>query len=201
MLTVPKNGSPTFTVMGLDPGTHNLGLGVLHVDALTLRITSFEAYTLVATKMMSEDDWLAQTHGFRFARLDALEERLVQFFEYYNPLTVACEDAYYSRRTPGAYGPLIETINMVLRAVRRYSNWIVPYVIESSVAKKAVGAVAAKKKGKRDKTPRDNKTPVRDAMLEMDEFKKCYSPTPISTLSEHAIDALAIAFARLEQMR
>ncbi len=87
-----------------------------------------------------------------------------------------------------------------MRAVRRYSNWMIPHVIESSVAKHAIGAKSAPKKAKGDKTPRDNKTPVRDAMLAMPEFK-CYSPTPISGLSEHAIDGLAIAYARLQQMR
>lgn len=197
MLIVPPNSGTTFSVIGLDPGTTTLGLGVLHVDALSLQITSYEAHTLIATKMVREDDWMAVTHGYREARVRALSDCLLEWFHYLRPLSIATEAAFYNRRTPSAYGPLLEAINGIRNAVVAYDNWMTLHVIETSVAKSEIGYKSPKKvKGQK----KDTKTPVKEAMLSMPEFK-CPSQTPISTLSEHAIDALAIAYARLNQMR
>jgi Holliday junction resolvasome RuvABC endonuclease subunit len=189
MLHVPENSRPTFTIAASDPGTHNLGLGVLHVDMLTYRIRSFEAYTIVATKLMHDDDMLVDTHGHTFARTEAHKKELIRRLQLVRPSAFACEDAYFNRGRPGAYGPLLMSINAIRQAVLEYNRFMPFKLIEASVVKNAVGAKGG-----------SNKVSVLEAISKLDEFKVPTS-TPLSGLSEHAIDGLAIAYARLKQMR
>ena len=190
MLHVPANSKSTFTIVGLDPGTHNLGLGALHVDMLTFRIKSYEAYTLIATKLMHEDDLLVHTHGHVFARTDALKDAIVRRLTRLRPSAIACEDAFFSRRFPGAFSPLLLSINSIRTAALEYNRFMPFTLIEASVIKSAVGA----------KGGGSNKTFVLDGIKRIPEFN-VPTTTPLETLSEHAIDSLAIAYARLKQMR
>lgn len=190
MLQVPANSRTTFTIVGLDPGTHNLGLGALHVDLITFKVVGFEAYTLIATKLMREDDLIALSFGYTFGRTEALREAIVRRLTRLKPSTVACEDAFFSRRTPGAYSPLLMSINSIRQAVIEYNRFIPFTLIEPSVIKAAVGA----------KGGGNNKVLVLDGIKRIPEFNVPTS-TPLHTLSEHAIDSLAIAYARLKQMR
>lgn len=189
MLIVPANSRTTFTIVGLDPGTHNLGLGALHVDLLTYQIRSFEAYTLVATKLMDDDDMLVGTHGHTYARTQALRDVIVQHLQRLRPSAIACEDAFFNRLRPGAYGPLLMSINSIREAAMDYNRFMPFILIEPSVIKTAVGAKGGA-----------NKVPVLEGIKKIKEFD-VPSPTPLHTLSEHAIDSLAIAYARLKQMR
>lgn len=199
MLHVPAHTKPTFTIVGLDPGTHNLGLGALHVDMLTYQIQSYEAYTLVATKLVREDSLLSLTHGWPYARVEALGDEIVRHLKFLRPSAVACEDAYFSRKFPGAFSPLLMSINGIRQAVIQYNRFLPFTLIEPSVIKQAVGAKSEKRK-KGDRRATVNKVPVLEAIQATPEFN-VPTKTPLHTLSEHAIDSLAIAYARLKQMR
>lgn len=189
MLRVPANSSPTFTIAALDPGTHNVGLGALHVDMFTYQIRSFEAYTLVATKLMSDDDLLVATHGHPYARVHALKVEIIHRLRMLRPSSIACEDAFFNRMRPGAYAPLLMSINEIRHAVLEYNPFMPFHLIEASVIKNAVGAKGGA-----------NKVPVLEGIKKIKEFD-VPTITPLHTLSEHAIDGLAIAYARLKQMR
>jgi hypothetical protein len=160
----------------------------------TLKIRSFEAYTLVATKLMDDEDLLVANHGHTYARTDAHKDALVRAFRYFQPSAIASEDAFFNRRTPGAYAPLLKSIQSIREAVIEYDPFMPFVLLEPSVIKVGVGAVNWSKKNG------TNKSSVLDALLSNAEFK-VPSPTPLSTLSEHAIDSLAIAYTRLKQLR
>jgi hypothetical protein len=181
-------------VSGTDPGTHNLGIGDLYVDMYTLEIRSFEARTLVATKMMDDDDLLVANHGHTYARTYSHKEALTEHFRRVRPLAVGCEDAFFNRRTPGAYAPLLKSIQSIREAVIEYNPFMKFNLYEASVIKSTVGAVGWSKKAG------TNKSAVFDALMKSPEFK-VPSRTPLSTLSEHAIDSLAIAYTQLQYMR
>lgn len=190
MLTFPAGSRGYFTVVGTDPGTHTLGLGALHVDMRSFKLVGFEAYTLVATKLMSDDDLLVATHGHVHARVCAHKKAIVRHLQHLRPSAVASEDAFFNRRFPGAYAPLLQSINAIREAVKEYNPFLPFTLIEPSVVKVAVGA----------KGGGNNKTLVLDGIKAIKEFD-VPTPTPLNTLSEHAVDSLAIAYARLKQMR
>lgn len=194
MIHVPANSRDTFTICGTDPGTHNLGLGALHVDMYSLKIRSYEAYTLVATKLMDDDDLLVANHGHTFARTDAHKDALVRLFRSIRPSIIASEDAFFNRRTPGAYAPLLKSINSIRAAVLEYDPFMPLTLIEPSVIKSAVGAVNWSKKNG------TNKSSVLEALKNNPEFA-VPGNAPLDILSEHAVDSLAIAFTRLKQIR
>lgn len=190
MLIVPADSQDVFTVVGIDPGTHNLGLGALHVDMRTYQLRSYECYTLQATKLMDDDDLLVATHGHTFARVDALKDAIIMNLTRLRPSVVACEDAFFSRRFPGAFAPLLASINGIRQAVLEYNPYMPFTLIEPSVVKVAVGA----------KGGGNNKTLVLDGINQIKEFD-VPTTTPLNKQTEHAIDSLAIAYARLKQLR
>lgn len=194
MIHVPAHSRDTFTVCGTDPGTHTLGLGVLHVDMYSLQIRSYEAYTLIATKLMDDDDLLVASHGHTYARTTAHKDALVQHFRQLQPFSIACEDAYFNRRTPGAYAPLLKSINSIREAVLQYDPFMSFFLYEPSMIKSAVGAKNWSKKAG------TNKTAVLDAIKDNPEFD-VPGRHLLDVYSEHAIDGLAIAYTRLIHMR
>lgn len=191
MIHVPPCSRTTFTIVGTDPGTHNLGLAALHVDMLTFQIVSYEAYTLRATKLMHDEDHLVELHGHTFARVTALGDELVRRFGKLHPSQVACESAYFNRRTASAYAPLLQSINAIRAAVRDYNRFMPFTLIEPSAIRTAVGV---KGKGR-------DKELILHALMKNKEFQAAKTTTPLKSLSDHASDALGIAYARLEQMR
>lgn len=188
MLCLPATYEDSFYIVGFDPGTHTLGVGALEVDIRSFKIRSFTAHTLVATKLMDDEDWLVHGHGHMYARTHAHRVKIVQLLQHYRPMSVACEDAFFSRRTPGAYAPLLASINSIRQAVLDWDPAKPIALIEASVIKSAVRA----KNGSKDA--------VLDALLVLDEFK-VPTTTPLTTLTEHSRDALAIAYTRLKHMR
>jgi Holliday junction resolvasome RuvABC endonuclease subunit len=194
MIHVPANSRDTFTICGTDPGTHNLGLGALHVDMYSLKIRSYEAYTLVATKLMDDSDLRVANHGHTFARTDAHKDELVRLFRCIRPSIIACEDAFFNRRTPGAYSPLLKSINSIQAAVLEYDPYMPFTLIEASVIKTMVGAVGWSRKAG------TNKSSVLEALMNNPEFA-VPGNAPLTGLTEHAVDSLAIAYTRLKQIR
>jgi Holliday junction resolvasome RuvABC endonuclease subunit len=140
---------------------------------------------------MDDEDYLVQMHGHTFARVTALGDELVRRFDKIRPSQVACESAYFNRRTASAYAPLLMSINGIRDAVRSYNRFMPFTLIEPSVIR---GAVGAKGKGR-------DKELVLNALIDHKEFKAAKTTTPLTSLSDHASDALAIAYARLLQMR
>jgi Holliday junction resolvasome RuvABC endonuclease subunit len=194
MIHVPANSGDTFAICGTDPGTHTLGLGVLHVDMYSLQIRSYEAYTLVATKLMDDEDLLVANHGHTYARTDAHKDALVKYFRRIRPSVIASEDAFFNRRTPGAYAPLLKSINSIRAAVLEYDPFMPFTLIEPSVIKTGVGAVNWSKKNG------TNKSSVLEALKNNREFM-VPGNAPLDALTEHAVDGLAIAYTRLKQIR
>jgi Holliday junction resolvasome RuvABC endonuclease subunit len=160
----------------------------------TYQIRSYEAYTLVATKLMDDDDLLVATHGHTWARTDAHKDTLVKYFRRLRPSVIASEDAFFNRRTPGAYAPLLKSINSIRLAVLEYDPFMPLTLIEPSVIKTAVGAVGWSKKAG------TNKSSVLDALKANREFA-VPGNAGLDLLTEHAVDALAIAYTRLKQIR
>src|ERR1022692_310682 len=117
MLTTPDWGADYFNLIGIDPGTHNLGVAIMSVDIRTSVIVSTTAFTLVANKMLPKDSWVAETHGDRYARIVILEQGLYNIFVEYQPLQICSESPFFNMLRPQAYGALVEILSAIRRAV------------------------------------------------------------------------------------
>ena len=180
---IPHIIFPKFTVnravlIGIDPGTRFMGVALLEYDLRSLEIVRSTTRTLIAARM-SLDANAIYTHGEKFARLRALEEELLETFRLNEPIDVYCESPYYSGKTPSAFGPLIETVQTVRRAVQQYDRALPLTTISPSAIKSAIGASGGAKKG-----------PVLKAMLAMAQSIRYEGD--LTLVDNNAVDALAI---------
>lgn len=191
MLTMPYASSSIVSLIGIDPGSDTLGVGILNLDITTLNIVSSQAFTLHGLQN-ARGSWTTEIHGDRQGRIESHRERLLQLFQSVQPLDIACESPFINRRRPNAYGALTEVVSAVRRAVMQFDIWKQLVMIDPPTVKKAVG-VSGKTGGP------DGKKLMQRAVLAMPEF--CYNGhIPIELLDEHSIDALAVAYARYTMM-
>ena len=183
MLTMPQGSSDTVSIVGIDPGTQNLGVAVLLINIVSFKIVYSEAWTIVGSRLAGKDSWAEELHGARFSRIAALEQNLLNIFRHFRPLEIACESPFYSQRHPQAFGALTEVICGVRNAVINYDQWKYLHLIDPPSVKQAVGA-----KGNAQKEI------IKEKILQLTEL--CYSGNiPIQFLDEHSIDALAVGYS------
>jgi Holliday junction resolvasome RuvABC endonuclease subunit len=178
-IVFPKFSSHVATIIGIDPGTRFMGVATLEYDLRDFSIVRSSTRTLVAARMALDPE-MVYCHSEKFARLHALEQELLATFRLTEPIDVYCESPYYSGKTPSAFGPLIETVQTVRRAVQRYDRGMALTTITPSAIKSAIGASGGAKKG-----------PVLDAMTAMCA-SICYD-SDLGLVDNNAVDALAIA--------
>jgi Holliday junction resolvasome RuvABC endonuclease subunit len=183
MLHVPADSAGEVAIVGIDPGSLHLGTAVLHLDLPTLNITGAAAGTLHSSRLPAAL-WTAGRFGERLGRIASLEDALVSFFNEVDPVMIACEAAFINLRRPQAHGVLTEVICGVRRAVMRYDTWKPLYLIDPASVKKAVGARGDA-----------GKDAIRAALFRVPDLH-CEDWIVPSSLDEHAVDALAVAFAR-----
>lgn len=183
MLTMPVGARPYFNILGIDPGTHNLGVGILTVEFGTFEILASVAFTITALKVMPKDAWAIEMHGERTSRIYTLMSELDRCFNFYNPIRIACESPFYNPRRPMAYGSLVEILSAIRTTVWNYDRWRRIQTYDPPSVKKAVGA-----KGGADKDV------MKEKVTNMSQLRWS-GPYPITALDEHAIDGLAVAYA------
>ena len=182
MLVIPKNSNNIFTILGIDPGSTLLGIALLFVNIDTLQIVGSNAWTINGAKLAGKDTWSDELYGNRVSRILAIEETLVNTFNYYQPLIISCESPFINSAFPAAGIALTEVLSTIRSAVMRYDVWHQLYLIPPSSVKNAVGAKGAA-----------GKDSVKEKVLELD--LKYNGDVPIQSLDEHSLDALAVAYS------
>lgn len=167
-------------IIGIDPGSTTLGVGVITINTETDAIVSTEAFTLHADKI-SGYTGLEESHGDRIRRLAVLTDTLEVVFFRYNPVMIGSESPFYNRFRPNAYGVLVETIGAIRAAAMRYSSTIVPRMIDPPTVKNALGAKGNAKK-----------EAVQAALLKLEGM---HPVIPFTELDEHSVDAIGVAYA------
>ena len=178
-----------FILIGIDPGTDKLGFAYFKVQIETLEILESQAMTFTATKMVRDDSWLALMHSYRTARIAKLKEVLLKKFNNLQPSVIACESPFFNPRRPGAFQPLVEILDAIKNTVIDYSVWQPLFMIDPSSIKNSVKAPGNADKDK-----------MKVCVLALDDLK--YSgDTPLDQLDEHSIDALAVCYCQLKNIR
>lgn len=192
MLHMPYDASPLGTVVGIDPGTVNMGVASITFDFRTFEIVNTQAYTLYGPLMLG-NPMLIEQNGERYERIQAIEERLFEFFCNRYPYAIYCESAYINRRRPQAYGALVQAICAVRSALYRYDPWMGLNMVEPSVAKKALAGTGVA-----------NKDQIKDAMLA--QANALHLQNDIGSINavdmdEHSNDAGAICFSGFSMIK
>lgn len=183
MFTLPKNLiNEKINIIGIDPGSSNLGYCCLSVNALTNEIISTKAKTLKADSLSEYNINTANIFSPRFARLLGLKKVLSKLFLEDNPSVIACEGAFFNPRRPNAFEALVEVILTIKFAVIRFDNRIPLTKIEPRLAKKNM------------QTNGLEKDDMKQALI----FKKNIfklSEDEINSYDEHSVDACSIAYS------
>jgi Holliday junction resolvasome RuvABC endonuclease subunit len=177
------------TICSTDPGTSQLGFGVLHYDVVTLELLQIQAMTFKSAQMMDNDSFIIITHSERMEKILAQKNNLLRQFLLFKPNVICSESPFYNRLFPGAYGPLVESVFAIRYAAIEYNPSIRFHTYEPSVIKKAVGT-----------TPGAKKDLVKAAILSNAEICNAYSGD-LSDLDEHSLDAIGVAYTHLQRLR
>lgn len=188
MLIVPQNSSSVFSIIGLDPGSNSFGIAVIFVNVETMKIVSSTAWTIFGERLSGKNNFIEEIHGGRTNRIMALEDNLLDVFNYYCPYLITSEAPFINNSFPQAGIALTEVIAGIRRAVFRFDPWKELLLIPPSVVKNAVGASGGGDKNK-----------VKDKVVTLTELNY-QGPTLITELDEHSIDALSVAYCRYKSL-
>jgi Holliday junction resolvasome RuvABC endonuclease subunit len=172
-------------LIGIDPGTTQVGLGVMHVSVPDWTVREVSGKTLDAGRLPL-DRLIVQGHGERIARLQVIRELVSAEFYRLHPFSVGHESPFYNPRTPGAYGPLVESIVYLRQAAMEYDVRLPFTAMAPTAIKLAMGHGHHGKEG------------VANALQQL---YGQVSRTPIATWQSHATDGLAIAHCLFQQLR
>lgn len=184
MLRIPDEASSTAGIVGIDPGTETLGVGVIDFDIQSLEIVQTRAFTFVGSKMMVKNSWIEDLHGARHSRIYAHEDNLVRFLEEHDPLLIACESPFFSPKRPQAFEALTQAVASIRRAVLRFDPWRDFVTVDPPTAKKAVGAMGNAKKPE-----------MLEAISKLPHLHYA-GDIALEDLDEHSVDGIAIAYWR-----
>lgn len=181
-------GPTTAWIMGIDPGSDTLGVGLLEVDARYGGIVSSHAETVEGSRLPGSR-WMREDYTDLQQRIYSLELYLTSTMQQYQPIAIACESPFINKRFPQAGLVLTQVTSMIRRVAMQYSPWVPMYFIDPPTVKNAVGA-----KGNAGKEE------VQAAMMLIPELANTAHP-PIMSLDEHSVDGTAVAFAYYNHCR
>jgi len=185
---MPADPDCLASIVGLDPGTDTLGVGIITFDVRTLWIDHTSALTLKGSKCRM-DPMMIESHSERFARINTLGLNILDILRYHRPVAVVCESPFFNSKRPQAFAALIEATAMIRQTVWEYDRTIGLDLVDPPSVKQAVGA-----KGNAGKDD------VHKAVLQIGELN-FRGLLPLSSLDEHSIDAIAVAYSKLIEYR
>lgn len=185
-LHVPQQFS-SYRLMGLDPGLNFTGVAIFDICYFTGKIQRVEAFTLANDKLPNhtglDEDFVTE----RTIKLYKLKAALLWSMGNYNPAYVVCESPFYSPLMPMAFGALTEVVSIIHSAVLAWNMNIGFHTVPPLLVKKLIGTKAVKNDSVKGKEL------VKLGVMAIPEIMSVLQ-TPIETLSEHAIDAIAVCY-------
>ena len=177
-----------FNLLSFDPGSKMFGIALFKVDIKTLTINSCNAWTINIEKFHI-NNILIETYGYRYAKLLVLKEYLLGLFNLYHPFIIATESPFINSKFPLSGIVLFEVLNRIKDAIAEYDNLKMLYMIPPSNVKNAVGVIGDAKKD-----------PMNIALQRLPDLNY-KGLIRLSDLDEHSIDALAVGYGKITEMR
>lgn len=169
-------------IMGVDPGTENLGMSLGICDFSTPAYKVEQATTFnIKSIIHKSNPYLVEHQSRNIAMYTAVYRLVYQAVHDLQPDLVICESPYMDRRFPLSYMLLSLCVQAVQQAVKDYSVFIQFETIDPASAKMGVGAKG--NSGDKDK--------MRNAVLSTSNIVSSFD---LKLLDEHAIDSIAIGY-------
>lgn len=184
MLLQPSSIEP-FRLVGIDPGTHSMGVSILEWDFNQPQYQIKTAFTLTPERLGFET--IAELHGDRTARIQALGVTLQRVLHEVQPHAIISETPYMGRFVT-SFASGTEMLLTIRHAVQLYNPYIPLYQVDPTTAKQSAGVDM--KAFRRLKQEDDKKECVRLALLARNDLAWGVNP---NTLDEHSVDAVAVA--------
>lgn len=169
-----------FQLLGIDPGTFTMGYSCIKANVHSPHaVMNAIAWTDMGPKLPGYVKYNAFLYDDKFARLEAHKKKLREILETYEPTHIACEAPFYNPSRPNAYAALVEVTTLVREVVYAWDPQIAVNFFAPSQVKKAFKAKGGKK----------------EQMAEAFELMTELHFPGTEDIDEHAIDALAVAYA------
>lgn len=168
-------------VLGIDPGSRTLGISILDYFPYEGKLELVEAWTLVTEQAIRNNRWRTVLIGEHEARLEAISAEILTALKTHAPDAVAMEIPYL-KRLPQTFSVLTQVMRAIEYAVKSYSLAMPLAKYDPSTVKKAIGVPG--------NSP--DKTLVYKAVSGLACLENV-SGRSLESLSEHAIDATAVA--------
>jgi len=169
-----------FYIMGVDPGSRTLGVCMMELSP-ELDIVSVSTHNVIID---SEDNVsMCENIVYRMRKLRFIIQSL---YTIYNPAIISMESSFINASRMGAVIPLTKSIALLESVLNELDRFIKMTTIPPSVIKKVF---KARQKGKEA---------VTEALENNSELSHLVD---VNKMSEHEIDATAIAFTLREYLK
>lgn len=176
------------TILGIDPGIHNCGFSYNKYDPKTGVMTVADYFVIHAAETAKKENKDESKQYGNVFSLFILEREFSKIVENYHPHYIACEDAFYSPRTPNAFISLKLCINAMQRVLyHEYRKEL--FRIPPKLAKMTISEAGA------------NKVAIQEAVRSKPDIKlKDTKIRPLDAMTEHEADSISIAYTFVKQI-
>jgi len=171
----------TFNILAIDPG-NNLGVSIMTINALDFSIVNIYSRTIIL------DSLVPDIHSDKMLyKLNALSSIVSDLIYNYSPLAVGIETAFLNSRFPKAVMQLSQYTAIIEMSINSINSFIKIFKYAPRYIKSNVGAGG-----------NANKEDMLSNILTIGELM---AHVDIKNMSEHEIDAIAIAYTTLKEIR
>ncbi len=170
-------------IVGIDPGSTNLGVAILTIDK-KFNIIDIKAYNIFAKDIYNRHLNIEQGYNDLRAgsRMRLIMEGILELLSD-DMAFVSIEASFYNAFRPAAYAVLLAQMTMITDALTIQYPYTDVYKHPPGVIKKAIKVKSHK-----------GKDPVTDAIRALGLEKLLSNAKSLDDLSEHAVDAIGIAY-------
>ena len=168
-------------ILSIDPGTNYTGVTFWILDDYTLDINDIKSFTINLTTI----DYVTEKYKI-IQRINILINMLEYWIDIYKPRYLVIEAGFINILRPAAYGPIANTIFAIENLFISKSNTYNIIEYPPKYVKQYVSVGTA------------DKNDIKTAVSNIDNITRLIN---IDTLSEHAIDSLAIGYTFIDIIR
>lgn len=174
-------------LLSIDPGINFCGLSVSVFDEKYKVLNSSLVKNI--RKLTEEEKLLEKKRGIRVVKIKAILDKIYELINQYKVTSIVMEAPFYNSLTPMAYGSILEVIFSIKYTV----------VMELGIDFEVIEPLLIKKLFT-DKSLA-SKDIMKSFLIDRVNKGEIDLQTPIDTLSEHEIDAIAIGFVYFNMER
>lgn len=167
----------TYNIIGIDPG-NNLGISCFNINSNNT-INTIETNIVILSKRLEDDDP-------RLLRMELLESILTDLNDYYQPVAVGLESAFMNTKFATAVIQLSQYVSMIEYTFYKLNPFIKLMKYPPKYIKSKISTGDATKE---------------DMMTGLSKIKEITNILDLECLTEHQIDATAIAYTLLQDIR